>query len=507
MFTCLFIAPNEAIQHIVEEIRPDYPFQIDVQIGNIKNGQQLIDYAENHAYDAIICRGGTAMLFRNRSNLPVIEIGVCGADLLQSFRLLKGYKGSIAIIGSANVISNVQLISELLEMDVLHIQIESEDEIQTAIQNASEQGIEVVVGDGLTCSFCEKLDMPSIMINLGRDAVVHALDQALSIYKVLKKKQSALVQYQEKLQSIKRGIRYYKNRQPFSMQQAERMLGIPALDLRNLQRWYIASEPILLLGESGVPLHNLSETIHLSGEKPLGSFIPFYAQAVEPESIYAELFGTGSDPLGATAMALGGTLFIYAIEALPLASQLTLASLLASNTGSFRFIAASSADLSALVQAGSFSAELFYILHRRTYTIAPLRDNKDIIPDIIRWLLANTNTNSKQVVAVKPDVLDKLIQYDWPGNYEELELTIERLVDKADGKFVTMLTSASIIEELYHQNNLTQLPGLFQTASTLEEMEALYIHMVLQQENYNQSKAAKRLGINRATLWRKLKNH
>ncbi|PSL45806.1 regulatory Fis family protein [Salsuginibacillus halophilus] len=138
-----------------------------------------------------------------------------------------------------------------------------------------------------------------------------------------------------------------------------------------------------------------------------------------------------------------------------------------------------------------------YLGPQATLFLPPLRDRTNFLTDYIRSFIANFNTlYGKQIVGVDSEVLDKWWQSKWPGNLNELKDLVKQGVEKAESSFIKL-------DDLSEKGSSSSLP--VDLSNTLAEIEKEVIERVLEEEEFNQSKTAKRLGINRSTLWRKLK--
>ena len=170
--------------------------------------------------------------------------------------------------------------------------------------------------------------------------------------------------------------------------------------------------------------------------------------------------------------------------------------------GDIRFIAATESDLTDKVKAGAFKPELHDRLKVFEMSIPPLRERKDDIAPLCWYFLDKYRQEfGKSVNAIAPEVVQTLVDYDFPGNVRELEHIIERAVIIADGRTVMRQhLPARFLEE-------RKPPCLLEGGrlTTLAELEKGYIFEVLGATNGNKSKTAEILGISRAALWRKLK--
>lgn len=617
MFKCFAIAPYEGFKEMLLELRESYPFRIDVQLGNIRRTEDLLNHVEQNGYDVVISRGGTAEFFKKHSQIPVIEIEITSYDILRTLTILKGYKGKMGMIGSANVLQNVQLMTELLEIEVLQQPIETVEDIEQAISEAIHQGIEVIIGDALAVSLAEAKGIQTIMIASGKEAIVGALKKVVDMYYFYEQKEKETDRFLSLLNKLNQGIFIIdsNNRITLVNKKTEELLGLPKesiLELNwkdllqkwnlnditgltrrkphflewnhkwhilqkcpsskdeliftlqeaeqiqdlermlrrklygavmkpeeklklnqlmkklkiaeevldNLEAWDRACKPILISGEAGTNKGVFAQALYQNSKYNQGPFIAFDAHLVPPEEAENQLFGSENQHAGGLIEhAHEGTLYIKEIGKLPLAAQSKLSEILLQQVyippygdekkpSRFKLIASSSIDLLTEMNANRFHAELYYLLKPQYISIPALRERIEDLDDIARWFLAEVNTTmNKQVVAFKPDILKKLKTYHWPGNLTELKHVLGQLIERTNSMFVTMDIAKPVLDQLFSTNSKKLFVPYLTENMTLEEIETNIILMVLEQEHYNQSKTAKRLGINRATLYRKIKEH
>jgi DNA-binding NtrC family response regulator len=164
-----------------------------------------------------------------------------------------------------------------------------------------------------------------------------------------------------------------------------------------------------------------------------------------------------------------------------------------------RLIAATNKDLPSLIKKGAFREDLYYRLNVIAITIPPLRERKEDVAALARHFLAKfAKKLSKSITDITPDALEQLSGYQWPGNVRELENVVERAVILCESSLLgaedLSLPAAAVVPELG-------------TNPSLEEMEKTYILRVLKEANNNQSRASQLLGIDRKTLYLKLKKY
>jgi transcriptional regulator with PAS, ATPase and Fis domain len=164
----------------------------------------------------------------------------------------------------------------------------------------------------------------------------------------------------------------------------------------------------------------------------------------------------------------------------------------------FRCVAATNKRLADLVQAGTFRPDLFYRLHVLCIDLPPLRERRDDIPLLLAQFMSRlcANTNRTTVPELRPEAMDLLMKYEWPGNVRELENAIERALVTTRG--------ATLGEDAF--SFLSRIPPAV-NGKSLDEVERIHILHVFDECNHNHSKTARVLGIDRTTLYAKLKRY
>lgn len=281
---------------------------------------------------------------------------------------------------------------------------------------------------------------------------------------------------------------------------------------------------VLVLGESGTGKDLIAKAIHHHSPRCGGQFVTINCAAIPEQLLESELFGhkkgafTGAirDKEGLFKAADGGTFFLDEIGNTSLAIQVKLLRVLEDKTITpvgetkpievdVRLIAATNSDLEDDVKTGRFRADLFYRLNVIPLPIPPLRDRQEDIK-----LLTDCFLNkfcSKLDCAPKrisDEAVELLTAYRWPGNVRELENTIEQAV---------LLVRDDTIEASDLPDKIQTPPpvGVVQEAQpstpTLESIEKAYIHFVMSQTDGKKAKAAKILGIDTSTLYRKIERY
>lgn len=280
---------------------------------------------------------------------------------------------------------------------------------------------------------------------------------------------------------------------------------------------------VLVTGESGTGKELFARYLHYHSVRSSGPFLAVNCGAFNEELLSNELFGhekgafTGaaSDKKGLIETASGGTLFLDEITEMSPAMQVKLLRVIQERevlrlggTEPFkvdvRFIAATNRDLQESMKNGSFRQDLYFRLNVVNLHIPPLSQRKEDIPLLSYYHLKKFSTlMKKDVQEISPEAMALLKVYDFPGNVRELENIIERGV---------AISTGNIIEAVHLPDDLRELSiRTFRRKDgkipSLEEQEKDYIRWVLLEANGNQTLAAQILGIDRVSLWRKLKRY
>ncbi len=280
--------------------------------------------------------------------------------------------------------------------------------------------------------------------------------------------------------------------------------------------------PIMIQGESGTGKELVAKALHSSG-RPGTPFIAINCSALPETLLESELFGymkgsfTGAtvNKKGLFEEAHNGTIFIDEIGDMSPLTQVKLLRALdfgeirriGSNSIVYvnaRIVVATNKDMEELVKKNIFRRDLYYRLNVVSIYIPPLRKRKaDILPLAEHFLKKYSQKMNKDVKRISIGARQLLLKYDWPGNVRELENVIERAI---------VLTQHDTIDEEDLPSNIRNQPyGILRQASlsrwSYKKLESEYILNVIAECSGNYSQAAKRLGIGRNTLWRKLKEY
>ncbi len=190
-------------------------------------------------------------------------------------------------------------------------------------------------------------------------------------------------------------------------------------------------------------------------------------------------------------------------------SQKELYHYLNTNKGNMpRWIVSSKDEIAINERDATIDHDLFTLLGRLIIYIPPLRERVQDIENLIPVFISEFHSKyGKQIVGVRQDAMQELIEYEWPRNVDQLKQVIEQLVLHSNSYYLEKEEVSSVITLLKQRKEAENVASnQIEINGTLKDIEKQVITKVLEEEEMNQSKAAKRLGINRSTLWRKLKS-
>jgi len=282
---------------------------------------------------------------------------------------------------------------------------------------------------------------------------------------------------------------------------------------------------ILLMGESGTGKELIARAIHFESDRAKGPFIAINCAAIPENLLEAELFGyekgafTGalvSKP-GKFELANGGTIFLDEIGDMSLALQAKLLRVIQEKVFErvggtkpikvdVRIIAATNKNLEEMVRQNTFREDLYYRLNVIPIFLPPLRERREDIPLLIDHFLKKFNEEYGKNLGISEDAVRALINYSWPGNVRELENTIERLVVLTEGTEITFEDLPFYIKR-HKKSKLEFLKGIQSLPAQIEHLEKKAIEEALKACNYNQTKAAKLLGLTKRQINYKIKKY
>jgi two-component system response regulator AtoC len=285
-----------------------------------------------------------------------------------------------------------------------------------------------------------------------------------------------------------------------------------------------SSANVLIEGESGTGKELAAHAIYNLSRRNKAKFVAVHCAALSPQLLESELFGhekgafTGASErrIGRFEQANGGTIFLDEIGEIDASTQVKLLRVMSEQhafervggnqtlRADVRVIAATNKNLEKLVQEGKFRDDLFFRLNVVRITMPPLRERKEDIPLLVRGFLRHfCVANDKPFLDLTTDAMNALLSYNWPGNVRELRTAIEHGVVMAVGPKITLRDLPAAVRHAAGQ----EVPrGVSQASSPLDlrETERKLILQALTATNGNVTAAAKKLGISRRTLHRKI---
>jgi len=287
--------------------------------------------------------------------------------------------------------------------------------------------------------------------------------------------------------------------------------------------------PVLISGESGTGKELVARALHYRGSLASRPFVAVDCGSLVPTLIESELFGyekgafTGAlrSKQGLLQSADTGTIFLDEIGELPLEMQAKLLRFLQEKevrpVGSnekvkvdVRIMAATNRDLEIEYKKGTFRKDLYFRLNVVTIHLPPLRERRSDIPVLANWFLERLAPGRD--ASVTGTAMKALLAYDWPGNVRELENCLERAVALGDQQRIDFddlppsIASAEALQGAPEKHTRFEISAE-DPATDLEDIERATIQRVFAQVNGDKALAQKKLGISRATLYRKLKRY
>ncbi len=291
---------------------------------------------------------------------------------------------------------------------------------------------------------------------------------------------------------------------------------------RMVERVSNANSNVLITGDSGTGKELVARAIHSNSDRGKKPFLAINCGAIPEDLVESELFGhkkgafTGaaSDKEGIFVAAHGGTVFLDEVAEIPLNLQVNLLRVLqerevkpvgSNEMVSFdtRIIAATNKDLEAEVEKGNFRDDLYYRLNVVELPLPPLSQRRDDIPLLAHHFLKKYNKELKRnLKGISGEAMSAMMAYEWKGQVRELENVIERSVLLSDHEYLQLEDLPEAIR------NVSGTESIEMDSERLEEavqvFEKHHIKSMLKRTDGNKSEAARLLGIDPSTLYRKI---
>jgi DNA-binding NtrC family response regulator len=285
--------------------------------------------------------------------------------------------------------------------------------------------------------------------------------------------------------------------------------------LEEVKRVAQSSSPVIITGESGTGKELIARAIHSNSQRKFFPLVTVHCGALTESLLESELFGhekgafTGAtyNRKGRFEMADGGSIFLDEIGTISAKMQIELLRVLETKTfirvggnkeiiSDFRIICATNKDLNEMVKEGRFREDLYYRLNVVNIKIPPLRERIEDIPMLVNHFIEKYCTSmSRNILSIHPAALKRLEMYDYPGNVRELENMIERAIVVGNEKEIR-------VKDLPFQSENTN-----HSVEGLQDLEKRHIIQILNKYDWNISRSAKALKIDRVTLYNKIKKY
>jgi DNA-binding NtrC family response regulator len=292
---------------------------------------------------------------------------------------------------------------------------------------------------------------------------------------------------------------------------SEAMQGV----LREVESVAQSNSSVIITGESGTGKELIARAIHANSTRRFFPLVSVHCGALTESLLESELFGhekgafTGAmyNRKGRFEMADGGTIFLDEIATISPKMQVELLRVLETKsfmrvggnkeiTSDFRVICATNRDLKSMVENGTFREDLYYRLNVVNINVPPLRERTEDIPLLVDYFIRKYCTSMNRLpVTIEPSALKRLQEFDFPGNIRELENMVERAIVVGNGKKIAL-------KDLPLQKSVV-------TSSTesLDDVERNHILQTLQNHEWNISRTARVLKVDRVTLYNKIRKY
>lgn len=282
--------------------------------------------------------------------------------------------------------------------------------------------------------------------------------------------------------------------------------------LKDIENVAQSNSSVVITGESGTGKELVARAIHSNSQRKFFPLVSVHCGALTESLLESELFGhekgafTGAmyNRKGRFEMADNGTIFLDEIATISTKMQIDLLRVLESKkftrvggnkeiSSDFRVICATNRDLKALVEKGLFREDLYYRLNVVNINVPPLRERLEDIPLLVDYFIRKyCNSMNKALATIESSALKRLGEFTYPGNVRELENMIERAIVVGSGKKITL-------KDLPLEKSV-----LGNSVESLEDLEKEHILKILNKYNWNISRTAKALNIDRVTLYNKI---
>ncbi|MFJ5624297.1 PrpR N-terminal domain-containing protein [Peribacillus loiseleuriae] len=548
------IAPYESMLPVIKECLSLFPeLDITYSIGDLIKGVEVAILEEEKGADVIISRGGTAQLIKKAVQIPVIDMHLSGYDMIRSLTLASTLKDKTAIVGFSNITSGAQSIIHLLDLPLTVFTVSDSEDVAPLIVKLKNLGYKQIVGDVITIKTANAYGLRSFLIQSGKESIINSLEEAKHLYGYLHTKHTLTHIFEQfilkdtnnlmvlddnnqiiyehltdfstsplsedDLHFLNTDLATNRNRimKNFTIDDCSydvtgyyynldhRPYKIYVLNKNNvleqkgliIQR-NVMSGPIAATSTSiSRILHHIkllyknNELIVLQGDKGTGkNFITNYIHkefADDGTLLTIDLKDFNLNDLESLPLSKVSTVKLKHISYIKDSEKLIQLITLCKNNKIRLFI----------ISESSLDKDVIQGIKMNKIILPNLSERKEDINQLTLFFLSYYHQNyGTSAIKIKSDALKLVEEYTYPNNIDDLKNVIKQ---------IALNEKDYVIQKETIQNVISNKDSSFSMKGTLKEIEKEVIQMVLKEENNNQTKAAERLGINRATLWRKLK--
>ncbi|MWV46302.1 sigma-54-dependent transcriptional regulator [Paenibacillus sp. HJL G12] len=561
----LFVAPYAAMENLIDECREQQKeLDLTIRIGNLQEGVSLARQAEAEGFDVIISRGGTAKLIGEAVEIPVIDVHVSGYDMLRVLTLANDFPRKKAIVGFPAITGGAKAIIDLLDIPIDMFTIHDEDETEALLRRLKQDGYELIMGDVVTFETASRLGLLGILIQSGRESIFDAFTEAKTVSRWLSQSRQEIDRFKGILQATAEDVMVLSEQGDVVYEQWQDFSSRTIPDIRfekgTPEDGGANREVVHVANSDGQTVKVIKTKIMINGTAYLVCEFfrqPIHQTALDKVKVHmqpAPLIIHQSEAMNTCLTminrCLSYDLFVFIGERGTGKDMLARYVHVQKNHGEGLYASVKASDLMDLgpeeidteirtlyihafdrVEDGSVKVywRMIEALKERGITLIfamteeqPFGENRIYDDEMIRIhipALANRNEDLKELVTsfllhfsqtlgtsairMTEKGLNLLAEYSWPGNVSELKALLQEAVILEKGYVI----EHPLIERLLNRKGMETggtSSGLLR--GTLEQIEKKIIEKVLEEEGFNQTKAAKRLQINRSTLWRKLKD-
>lgn len=527
MSEILFLSTYAKMTHAVHKILKERKVNFEVMEVPPLHAEEIVKGIGKKA-QVIIARGGTAILARHYTSVPVIEIAVTFSDVLDAVGRIADIRDKKkAIISTANIIYDPKFISKIKGMNIDFVAIADSfvpcrDWVEEKIQSellAQDGGYEVIIGDALVCTVAAKHGITGVLIESSEKSLNIAVDEALRIVETNRFGSELMIKNRKEI--LENGwVANYSFRDILGhgggLEQA----------VAHARLFARSNGSVLIEGETGTGKELFAQSIHNESDRVYGPFISVNCSAISDSLLESELFGydsgafTGANKGGKKGLfecAQNGTIFLDEISETSINSQAKLLRVLQEKkirrVGSekiidldARVICATNKNLLELADCGQFRRDLYYRLSELELYLPPLRERRDDVLTIADSILRKEAGKINGKLFWKDSsIFEPLLAYDWPGNIRELRNFIIKLATYSEDGELTSDAVGAVFQASFRGTARKKGSELtISISSDLKLMEREIFTKLLQLYDGDKERLCREYGISKPTLWRKL---